>query len=67
MSSEGLISFGYYESEQIRPVLAWTKLKIDGRIYLWGRSMGAVSALLFQNKYKMADGLILDSPFHSLS
>lgn len=28
--------------------------------------MGAVSALLYQNQYKDADGLILDSPFHSL-
>jgi len=28
--------------------------------------MGAVSALLYENKYKDVDGLVLDSPFHSL-
>jgi hypothetical protein len=28
--------------------------------------MGAVTSLLYQSKYYGADGLILDSPFHSL-
>jgi len=28
--------------------------------------MGAVTSLLYQSKYCGADGLILDSPFHSL-
>lgn len=28
--------------------------------------MGAVSALIYENKYKEVDALILDSPFHSL-
>jgi pimeloyl-ACP methyl ester carboxylesterase len=35
-------------------------------MYIWGRSMGAVTALLYQSKYKGVNGLILDSPFHSL-
>ena len=36
---------------------------------LWGRSMGATTALLYCTKYKdlRIQGLILDSPFHDLN
>lgn len=33
---------------------------------LWGRSMGAATAILYAAKYQDIDGLILDSPFSDL-
>jgi pimeloyl-ACP methyl ester carboxylesterase len=47
-------------------VVDWVKREINEKVYIWGRSMGAVSSLLYEHKYKDVEGLILDSPFHSL-
>jgi pimeloyl-ACP methyl ester carboxylesterase len=66
INREGMVSFGYYECEQVRPVVAWLREQSEEKLYLWGRSMGAVTALLYQSKYSGIDGLVLDSPFHSL-
>jgi alpha-beta hydrolase superfamily lysophospholipase len=33
---------------------------------LWGRSMGAATAILYAAKYKHVDGLVLDSSFSDL-
>lgn len=39
-----------------------------GRATLWGRSMGAVSSIMFSEMYPYeVNALILDSPFKSLS
>ena len=38
-----------------------------GSISLWGRSMGAVTAILYAEKYhKTISSMILDSPFHDI-
>lgn len=34
---------------------------------LWGRSMGAVTAILFAAKYRRVQALVLDSPFSDLT
>ena len=36
-------------------------------IAIWGRSMGAVSALLFASNYNKITSLCLDSPFQDLN
>ena len=37
------------------------------RLIVWGRSMGAVTAIMFAAKnYKIVEKLVLDSPFRSL-
>lgn len=45
--NEGCISFGFYESEQIHSVIQSIEQDYNNKIYIWGRSMGAVSALVF--------------------
>jgi pimeloyl-ACP methyl ester carboxylesterase len=66
INPEGMISFGFYECEQVNSVIRWIQRHSSEKIYLWGRSMGAVTALLYQQKYGRSNALILDSPFHSL-
>lgn len=61
-----MISFGFYECEQVNSVVRWIQKHSREKIYLWGRSMGAVTALLYQQKYGRSSALVLDSPFHSL-
>lgn len=36
------------------------------KVVLWGRSMGAVCAVLYQAQYPHASHLVLDSPFHNI-
>lgn len=36
------------------------------RILLWGRSMGAATAILYAAKYQNIEGLVLDSSFSDL-
>jgi len=60
-------SLGYYENYDIGDVLDYAlknfKFIDETRIGLWGRSMGAVSALLFSSRTTCISLLVLDSPF----
>lgn len=58
---EDRISLGFRESEQVRTVTNYLRSK-DYVVFLWGRSMGAASAL----KYGKADVIVADSPFRSM-
>ena len=68
--SEGeYVTLGYNESEDLQIII--TMLKESGLaddIFLWGRSMGAVTVLNYMLKYKdqKISGLILDSPYCNL-
>lgn len=66
--SEGeWVSMGYYEKDDIRTVIDYIhKYLKTSHIGIWGRSMGAVSALLYSSQHKTADFLVLESPFASL-
>lgn len=77
--SEGkYISLGYHEQDDVATVLAYLKsTDTVSNICLWGRSMGAVTALMYTAKAeeRRAEGeegvmvpatLVLDSPFASL-
>lgn len=66
--SEGeYVSLGHYEKEDLETVIEYLR-KTDSvtRIGIWGRSMGAVTALLYSSKDPSIAALVLDSPFFSL-
>ena len=63
--SEGeFISLGYHEKEDVRVVIDFVK-KIEGvgEIGLWGRSMGAATALLYSYSDERVKAQCVDSPF----
>jgi pimeloyl-ACP methyl ester carboxylesterase len=67
-SDEGFLTYGINESADAEIVLreAYKYLEVE-RLTVWGRSMGAVTAVLFAAKnHKIVDKLVLDSPFRSL-
>jgi len=62
------VSLGYYEKDDVEDVISVVKRKgWTSKILLWGRSMGAVTALLYasSNPDSVA-GLVMDSPYSSL-
>lgn len=67
--SEGnYVSLGWWEKEDLRLVLDYlAKNEHVSKVAVWGRSMGAVTALLHQIHYDnpIVDALVLDSPFSS--
>ena len=68
--SEGdYISLGYYEKEDVQCVIEYLlKSKKVSKIGLWGRSMGAVTAIMYTAEHpNNISALILDSGFYSLN
>jgi len=68
--SEGdYISLGYYEKEDVHCVIEYLlKSKKVSKIGLWGRSMGAVTALMYASEHpSLVSALVLDSGFYSLN
>ena len=62
------MSLGYFEREDLRAVVE--HLRASGtvtRIGLWGRSMGAATAVLYAQQDPSIAGMVLDSGFASLS
>jgi len=62
------ISLGWWEREDLKTVVEY--LRNSGKVStigLWGRSMGAVTALMHADRDPSIAGLVLDSPFSSLS
>ena len=67
--SEGdFISLGYYEKQDVHCVIEYLiKSKKVSKIALWGRSMGAVTAIMYANEQpSLIDAMVLDSGFYSL-
>ena len=62
------ISLGYYEKKDVHCVVEYLlKSKKVSKIGLWGRSMGAVTAIMYANEHpSLIDAMILDSGFYSL-
>lgn len=61
------ISLGYYESQDVETVIKFLRTKEDvSLIGLWGRSMGAVTALMHADRDPGLAAIVLDSPFCSL-
>ena len=65
--SEGeWVSMGHFEKDDIRAVVRHLEQAGTPHIGIWGRSMGAVSALLYTSHYCNVDFVVADSPFASL-
>ena len=66
LSDGQYVSLGVFEQRDIATVV--TYLRSTGNvsaIALWGRSMGAVSAILYASTHQHIAALVLDSPFSS--
>lgn len=62
-------SFGWFESDQVQSVVNFLNSRLGFEsIGIWGKSMGAVAALLFQSKYQspLVKFLVIDSAFDKL-
>merc|ERR1712137_1010259 len=67
LSDGEYLSLGYYEREDLATVV--THLRESNRVTcigLWGRSMGASTALLHADRDPTIAGVVLDSPFSDL-
>lgn len=66
--SEGdYISLGWHERDDLATVIEHLReSQCNGPIGIWGRSMGAVSALMHADRDPAIAGICLDSPFSSL-
>ncbi|CAM9955954.1 unnamed protein product [Choristocarpus tenellus] len=68
MSDGDFVTLGYFEQHDVADVLAYLRSNnMSHKFVLWGRSMGAASALLYAGRYdtEALSGMILDSPFAS--
>ena len=63
------VTLGYNESEDLKVIITFLKESgLSQEIFLWGRSMGAATVLLYNLIYNDPNitGLILDSPYSNL-
>lgn len=68
MSDGEYISLGFYERQDLAVVVEFLHsktLEVDG-VALWGRSMGAVTAIMYAAKDPSIRCIVCDSPFASL-
>ncbi len=68
MSEGDYVSLGYYEQEDLKTVIH--HLKASGEvstIALWGRSMGAATAIMYGSRDPTVSCMVLDSPFTDLT
>lgn len=61
------VTLGYYERDDLAAVIAHLRSTGSvGTIALWGRSMGAATALFHSHRDPSIAGMVLDSPFADL-
>ena len=62
------VSLGWYEKEDLAAVIEYLRATCTvTKIGLWGRSMGAVTCILYGAADPSIAGMVLDSPFASLT
>ena len=67
LSQGEYISLGYYERDDVEAVIHYLRTSDEvSTIALWGRSMGAVTALMYADRDPSIAALVLDSPFSNL-
>ena len=67
MSEGEYISLGWFERDAVASIVEYLRANRNvSTIGLWGRSMGAVTALLHGDRDPSIAGLVLDSPFSNL-
>ena len=65
--SEGeYVSLGWHERDDLELVIEYLRKLGFKQIGLWGRSMGAVTALMYSERDLSLTALVLDSPFSDL-
>ena len=58
------VSFGYFEQRDVHTVVEYLRGKrLVTDVVLWGRSMGAVAALLYASSHHFIRCVVADSPF----
>jgi pimeloyl-ACP methyl ester carboxylesterase len=60
------VSLGWHERDDLEIVIDHLRKQGVSNIGLWGRSMGAVTALLYSERDLSLFGIVLDSPFSDL-
>ncbi|XP_055800957.1 uncharacterized protein LOC129870263 isoform X3 [Solanum dulcamara] len=67
LSDGDYVSLGWHEKDDLKVVVSYLRsnLKVS-RIGLWGRSMGAVTSLLYGAEDPSIAGMVLDSAFSNL-
>ena len=64
LSDGKYVSLGYHEQEDLKTVIAHLRASNEvSTIGLWGRSMGAATALLYAHRDPSIAGMVLDSSF----
>jgi len=68
MSEGEFISLGWHERDDLEKVVEYLRSIPDrvSSIGLWGRSMGAVTALMYAEKDLSIGGMVIDSPYSDL-
>jgi pimeloyl-ACP methyl ester carboxylesterase len=68
-SEEDYLTYGLNEADDVNQFLLAIDKYIKHRtLTVWGRSMGAVTAIMFADRYRNdVDCLVLDGPFKNLS
>ncbi|XP_048447328.1 uncharacterized protein LOC103963697 isoform X3 [Pyrus x bretschneideri] len=67
LSDGNYVSLGWHERYDLKIVVSYLRSKKQiSRIGLWGRSMGAVTCLLYGAEDPSISGMVLDSAFSSL-
>ncbi|KAK9024333.1 hypothetical protein V6N11_004500 [Hibiscus sabdariffa] len=67
LSGGEYVTLGWYEKDDLKAVVDY--LRADGNVSLiglWGRSMGAVTSLMYGAEDPSIAGMVLDSPFSDL-
>jgi len=68
LSDGNYVTLGHYEKNDIKAIVDYVQASGKATsIGIWGRSMGAVAAILYSNSTVNAPPLVLDSPFCCLS
>lgn len=67
LSDGNYVSLGWHESDDLKVVVSYLRRNEQtSRIGLWGRSMGAVTSLLYGAEDPSIAGMVLDSAFSNL-
>lgn len=67
LSDGDYVSLGWHEKDDLKSAVSYLRdMKNISCIGLWGRSMGAVTSLLYGSEDPSIAGMILDSPFSNL-
>lgn len=68
MSEGDFVSLGWHERDDLEIVIEYLRGQRHrvSTLALWGRSMGAVTALMYAEKDLSVAGMVLDSPFSDL-